>query len=89
MRNEPMRRNDLPETCFSILPSSGQLIVIRHGERGYYPSEWDTGSREENREIAIYISASIPHPRDDRQPSLNRTPSIGINHGRQISTIIS
>ena len=52
MRNEPMRRNDLPETCFSILPSSGQLIIIRCGEHGYYPSEWDTGSREENREIA-------------------------------------
>ena len=47
-----MRRNELPETCFSILPSSGQLIVIRCGEHGYYPSEWDTGSREENREIA-------------------------------------
>ena len=36
MRNEPMRRNELPETCFSILPSSGQLIIIRCGERGYY-----------------------------------------------------
>jgi len=52
MRNEPMRRNELPETCFSVLPSSGQLIIIRCGEHGYYPSEWDTGSREENREIA-------------------------------------
>ena len=52
MRNEPMRRNDLPETCFSILPSSGQLIIIRCGERGYYPSEWDTGNREKNRDIA-------------------------------------
>ena len=52
MRNEPMRRNDLPEACFSILPSSGQLIIIQCGERGYYPSEWDTGNREENREIA-------------------------------------
>ena len=45
-------RNDLPETCFSVLPSSGQLIIIWCGEHGYYPSEWDTGSREENREIA-------------------------------------
>lgn len=34
MRNEPMRRNDLPETCFSVLPSSGQPIIIRCGERG-------------------------------------------------------
>ncbi len=47
-----MRRNDLPDTCFSVLPSTGQLIIIRCGEHGYYPSEWDTGRREENREIA-------------------------------------
>ena len=36
-----------------------------------------------------YIPASIPLPRDDRQPSLNRTPSIGINHGRRVSTFLS
>ena len=36
-----------------------------------------------------YIPASIPLPRDVRQPSLNRTPSIGINHGRRVSTFIS
>ena len=47
-----MRRNELPDACFSILPSTGQLIIIKKGESGYYPSEWDTGSREENREIA-------------------------------------
>ena len=47
-----MRRNELPDTCFSILPSTGQLIIIKKGESGYYPSEWDTGNREENRDIA-------------------------------------
>ena len=47
-----MRRNELPDACFSILPSTGQLIIIKKGESGYYPSEWDTGNREENREIA-------------------------------------
>ena len=47
-----MRRNKLPDTCFSVLPSTGQLIIIKNGENGYYPSEWDTGSREKNREIA-------------------------------------
>ena len=52
MKRKLSFRNDLPETCFSVLPSSGQLIIIQHGERGYYPSEWDTGNREENREIA-------------------------------------
>ena len=43
---------------------------------------WDISRRS-------YIPASIPHPRDDRQPSLNRTPSIGINHGRWVSTFLS
>lgn len=47
-----MRRNELPDACFSILPSTGQLIIIKKGESGYYPSEWDTGNREKNRDIA-------------------------------------
>ena len=59
MRNEPMRRNDLPETCFSILPSSGQLIIIRCGERGYYPSEWDTGDKEQNVELADELNEKL------------------------------
>ena len=59
MRNEPMRRNELPETCFSILPSSGQLIIIRCGERGYYPSEWDTGDKERNVELADELNEHL------------------------------
>lgn len=47
-----MKRNELPDTCFSVLPSTGQLIVLKNGEKGYYPAEWDTGNRAENREIA-------------------------------------
>ena len=47
-----MRRNELPDFCLSTLPSSGQLIILKRGERGYYASEWDTGKREENRNIA-------------------------------------
>ena len=47
-----MRRNELPDFCLSTLPSSGQLIILRKGERGYYASDWDTGNREENQNIA-------------------------------------
>ena len=47
-----MRRNELPDTCLSVLASTGQLIIIKKGEHGYYPSDWDTGDRAENREIA-------------------------------------
>ena len=42
-----MRRNELPNFCLSTLPSSGQLIILKRGERGYYASDWDTGNREE------------------------------------------
>ncbi len=47
-----MRRNELPDFCLSTLPSSGQLITLKRGERGYYASDWDTGKREENQNIA-------------------------------------
>ena len=47
-----MRRNELPNFCLSTLPSTGQLIILRKGERGYYASDWDTGKREENQNIA-------------------------------------
>ena len=47
-----MRRNELPDFCLSTLPSTGQLIILRKGECGYYASAWDTRKREENQNIA-------------------------------------
>lgn len=43
---------DLPEMCFSILPSDGSLICIKRGEDGYYKSDWDTGDSVKNRALA-------------------------------------
>ena len=42
----------LPELCFSTMPGTGALICIKRGESGYYPSDWNTSSREHNRQIA-------------------------------------
>ena len=47
-----MRRNELPDFCLSTLPYTGQLIILRKGECGYYASDWDIGKREENQNIA-------------------------------------
>ena len=44
-----MRKNydtsSLPEHCYAVLPSSGQLIEVRRGEMGYYPCAYSTGER--------------------------------------------
>lgn len=45
-------RNDLPETCFATLPGTGDLIILKRGEKGYYRSDWETGDKTENQEIA-------------------------------------
>lgn len=45
-------RSSLPESCHSVLPSSGELIVIRHGEKGYFPSEFSSADEAENRIFA-------------------------------------
>ena len=53
-RPEPKPAECLPELCFSTLPSTGALICIKRGERGYYPSDWDTGDPAQNKELADY-----------------------------------
>lgn len=45
-------RSDLPENCFTTLPGTGELIILKRGETGYYRSDWDTGDKTQNREIA-------------------------------------
>ncbi len=45
-------RNSLPNFCYSTLPSSGELIVITKGEKGYINADESSDSPEENREYA-------------------------------------
>lgn len=52
-------RRQLPELCCSVLPSTGELIVIKRGERGYHRSEWNTDSREENQKIADFTNSRL------------------------------
>ena len=47
-------RNELPETCLATLPGMGDLIVIKRGETGYYRSDWETGDKAKNQEIADF-----------------------------------
>lgn len=41
-------RSSLPEQCYGILPSTGEIGMIKKGETGYYRTDIGMGSKDEN-----------------------------------------
>ena len=54
----------------SVLPGSGALICIRRGQTGCYPSEWETGDPEKNRELADYANSRQGITKEQEQAML-------------------
>jgi hypothetical protein len=50
-------RHELPETCATILPSTGEIILIDCGGSGYRASEWSTPDPVKNRRLADAANA--------------------------------
>lgn len=47
---EPVRDN-LPEQCYSILPSSNDVIIIKRNEKSYYKTDIPVASKEDARAL--------------------------------------
>lgn len=47
----------LPDKCYSVLPSSGEIIVINQGEKGYRPYTHQFGER--NREMCDQMNKNL------------------------------
>ena len=62
----PKLTEGLPELCFSTLASTGELICIKRGESGYYPSDWSTDDPAQNRELADYNNKRLGVTREQR-----------------------
>ena len=52
-------KHELPEFCYSTLPDSGAVIIIKYGESGYYPCDYTTNDRQKNRETADLVNERL------------------------------
>ena len=62
----PKLAEGLPELCFSTLASTGELICIKRGESGYYPSDWSTDDPAQNQELADYNNERLGVTQEQR-----------------------
>lgn len=53
------RKPDLPELCFTVLRSTGELACIKRGESGYFSSDWNQSSQEKNRVTADLLNERL------------------------------
>lgn len=44
-------RSSLPDKCYSVIPSSGEIVIVKKGESGYYPTTVFAQDHREAREI--------------------------------------
>lgn len=72
----PKLADGLPEMCFSVLQSTGELICIKRGESGYYPSDWNTDDPKHNAELADYNNARL-----GVTPAQRQAMEVGSMHG--------
>jgi hypothetical protein len=52
-------QHELPEHCYSVLPSTGDLILIRRNGPGYYPCNYSADNPETNRKNAAYKNTEL------------------------------
>ncbi len=58
-RFSPEIAEGVPELCYSVHESTGELIVIKRGECGYYPTDYNTPDKERNVELADRLNEKL------------------------------
>ena len=55
----PKIAEGLPELCYAVHESTGELIVIKRGEVGYYQTDYSTPDKERNVELADQLNEKL------------------------------
>lgn len=55
----PEKPPELPDKCFALLPSSGELIVIEKGQEGYRRCGFSEASPDKNRKLATQYNRGL------------------------------
>ena len=51
-------RSSLPEQCYNILPSTGDIIITKKGEDGFFKTDISFASVDDNRKLVDEYNAS-------------------------------
>jgi hypothetical protein len=52
-------RSSLPEQCYSILPNTGEVVILKKGESEYCKTDIDMGSKAENQVLVEEYNAKL------------------------------
>lgn len=52
-------QHELPDTCYSIEPSTEKVVIIKRDKRGFYPCKHSTNDREYNKAFAAYQNKKL------------------------------
>lgn len=53
------RAEKLPEVCYSLMPGTGELIIIKRGETGYYHCGLSCEDEAKNRRLADLLNGKM------------------------------
>ncbi len=52
-------RSDLPDCCYSVNKVTGEIIILKKGEKGFYKTDIPTKGREESRDLADFQNKKL------------------------------
>lgn len=52
-------RSDLPDCCYSVNKVTGEIIILKKGEKGFFKTDIPTKGREESRELADFQNSKL------------------------------